>query len=80
MAKRLIENQDLQSLNTLAVPAKARYFLTVSAIQDLQLACKIADQKRIEILPLGEGSNSVLADQLNRLVLRTRSAKRMVWY
>ena len=61
------ENISLQSYNTLAVPAKTRWFIAVDNIQGLQQALAFYRQQRevnprCPLLILGGGSNIVLAD------------------
>lgn len=52
---------NLQGLNTLAISAKADYFATVADIDALLEVLAFARAKQLPILPLGGGSNVVLA-------------------
>lgn len=60
---------DLSRLNTLAVPAKARAYVSVQSRQELVEAIKVAQQEDWPILPLGGGSNIVLRKDFPGLVI-----------
>ena len=59
----------LQSLNSLALPAYAEYFCSVSDTEQLLGAIKYAQQNNLPITPLGGGSNIVLAGDILGLVV-----------
>lgn len=63
------ENSDLQPLNTLAIPAKARYLVTVSNDAELEEAVEFAKGKGLRVFPLGSGSNIVLANEVLEAVV-----------
>lgn len=52
---------NLQSLNTLAISAKADYFAAVDDTEGLLKVLAFAREKELPLLPLGGGSNVVLA-------------------
>ncbi len=66
----LQEHRDLQALNTLAVPARARYFTEVTDLSALTAALALARDRALPLLLLGGGSNLVLADDFPGLVIR----------
>ncbi len=63
----LIENQSLQALNTFGIPARARYFATADSEADLRAAFQ---QGIIPLLILGGGSNMLLTQDFNGLVVK----------
>ncbi len=67
-----VENYDLQSANTLAIPATAAYFCEVESRQQLVNALAFAEQKKIESLIVGEGSNLVFANDYQGLVIQNK--------
>ncbi len=59
----LIQQQvDLSTLNTMALPATARYFSTIQNVDDITTALAFAQQHHLPVWILGGGSN-VLFDQ-----------------
>jgi len=67
----LIEaNHNLQSLNTLAAPARAEYFCAARTESDLLEALEWARQGQMALQVLGGGSNLVLAPLLSGLTLQ----------
>jgi len=65
-----MENASLQACNTLAIDAKARYFLKVTDEAGLQEALAWAREQPLPVLVIGEGSNLVLAGDWAGLVLQ----------
>ncbi|MDB4322034.1 UDP-N-acetylmuramate dehydrogenase [bacterium] len=63
------ENASLQGLNSLALPAYAEYFCSVSGISQIQQALAFAREKGLQVTPLGGGSNMVIAGDIQGLVL-----------
>ena len=68
----LIQQADLQSLNTLAVPAYARYLKYVENIEQLRSALNFAQRENLQTLILGEGSNIVFSGDFSGLVICNR--------
>lgn len=66
---KIEQNQSLQSLNTLALPANAEYFCHVHSIEELQEAIAYAREHKLAITVLGGGSNMVLAKNIAGLVI-----------
>lgn len=60
---------NLQNYNTLAVPAAAQFFVSVSSQQELLEAIKFARERKLPLLVLGGGSNIVLRDDFPGLAL-----------
>lgn len=65
----IAEHIDLTAFNTLALPARARYYARAENIADIHAAIAWAQQKNSPLLPLGGGSNMVLRDEFPGLVL-----------
>lgn len=66
----MIQNDvNLQPFNTLAVPAKARFYAAVTDREQLPLLLAFARENNLPLLPLGGGSNVVLANDFPGLVL-----------
>jgi len=60
---------NLTKYNTLAIPAIARWFLTVDSLTKLTEAVEFASDNELELTCLGEGSNVVFKDNHNGLIL-----------
>lgn len=65
----ILENYPLDSLNTLGLRAKARYFASVTSVGALRRALTFAREKQLDVVPLGGGSNVVLNDPVDALVI-----------
>ena len=59
----------LQALNTLAVPARARYLTPANSIEDLREALAFARERALPSLILGGGSNIVLSGDFDGVVI-----------
>ncbi len=66
------ENINLQPHNTLAVPARARYYAQISDESQLPALLQFARDRRLPLLVLGGGSNVVLDGDFPGLVLHMR--------
>ncbi len=66
----ILENYDLQSLNTLAVPSYAQWFAEITDENQLLAALEFQKQQQCSLLILGGGSNVVLPEKVNGLVLK----------
>ena len=64
------QNVDLQSLNTMAVPSVARYFFIAQTLEDIRLALAFARKEKLSVFVLGGGSNSLLPEKLDGLVIQ----------
>ncbi|MDX1734607.1 MAG: UDP-N-acetylmuramate dehydrogenase [Halioglobus sp.] len=64
------ERVPLQQLNTLRLPSTARAFTEAASARELLQALEWAAQRRLPVIPLGGGSNVVLAGDLEALVLQ----------
>jgi len=60
----------LLGYNTLALPGRARAFLQVREAAELERALEWAHSRQLPVIPLGEGSNVVIAGDIEALVLR----------
>lgn len=69
MSLTIQEQVSLRPYNTLAVDVRARYFVAVQSLEQLQAALAWAEQRSITVLLLGGGSNLVLANDLDMLVI-----------
>ena len=71
-------NVSLQSLNTLALPGRAEFFIRVSSNDELAQALAHARANKLKVTVLGGGSNVVLASDIPGLVIQmtTRGIER----
>ncbi|WP_043316366.1 UDP-N-acetylmuramate dehydrogenase [Microbulbifer sp. HZ11] len=60
---------DLQPFNTMTIAAQARYFCSVTSLEQLRDALRFARDRQLPILPLGGGSNIVLTGDFPGLAL-----------
>lgn len=66
-------HQDLRGYNTLALPALASAFVEVSSDAALAEALAWARNSSLPVVPVGEGSNIVLAGDLQALVIHQKT-------
>src|SRR5690606_12076328 len=66
---RLHRNYDLQALNTLRLPARARYYVRADSLPLVVAASDWARSQGLPLLVLGGGSNLVLGADFPGLVL-----------
>lgn len=66
----MIPDHDLQPLNTLGVPSCASQFVRASDEAVLKQALGFAQEKRLPVLVLGGGSNVVLPERFDGLVIQ----------
>lgn len=67
---KIRQNIDLGAMNTLRLPCIASYFCAVTDDSELAGAVDWANQNKLPVLVLGEGSNVVLPAKLHALVLQ----------
>ena len=72
MTFKLHKNASLQRYNTMAVPAKAQYLAQVETIEDTQQAVSYAKNEKLDILILGEGSNTLFTKDYQGMVILNR--------
>jgi len=70
----IIPDYCLQHLNTLAIAAKAKFFVEVQDNDQLSAALKFAREGQLPLLVLGGGSNIVLADDFPGLAIMVKHA------
>jgi len=70
----IIPDYCLQHLNTLAIAAKAKFFVEVHDNDELSAALKFAREGQLPLLVLGGGSNIVLADDFPGLAIMVKHA------
>lgn len=63
MSKTPIRNEPLAQHTTLALGGPARFFATGESLQELLELCRWALEQGLPVLPLGHGSNLVVADK-----------------
>jgi UDP-N-acetylmuramate dehydrogenase len=63
----------LRHFNTLGLQSHARAFATVSSDEDLLAALEWVRAQQMPVLPMGEGSNVVLSERIDALVLRQQT-------
>lgn len=68
-----LPHHNLQQLNTLAVPAIADWYTSVTTDEELREALAFARERQLPLLVLGGGSNLVLRDHFHGLVIHLRS-------
>jgi len=67
---KLRPDEDLTPLNTLRLPARARWFAEVPGLEDLREALEEARRRKLAVRVLGGGSNVILSGVVDGLVLR----------
>lgn len=65
-------NVSLQAFNSFRFDAISKYFAVINQLSELKLALKWANENEVEITMLGEGSNLLLAGDIDGLVLINR--------
>jgi UDP-N-acetylmuramate dehydrogenase len=70
---RLLRAEPLRAYNTLALESRAAALARVGSEEEVLAACRWAREHSLEVIPLGEGSNVVIAGDLDALVLRQAS-------
>lgn len=73
MALLFLPEFNLQALNTLAIPALARFYVSVSNDDELREALTFAREQALPLMLLGGGSNIVLRADFPGLVLHLRT-------
>lgn len=66
---KIFENYDLTKLNTFGVPARARFFVEVSSVEDLSLLFQTPEFKNNKRIFLGGGSNVLFTKDFDGLVV-----------
>ena len=66
----MIANHPLNDLNTLHLPARAEWFAAPASLDELQEVLADARARKLPVTLLGEGSNVVLAGDIDGLVLK----------
>ncbi len=74
----ILENYDLQALNTLAVPSYAQWFMEITNEKELATALQFRKQQQCSMLILGGGSNVVLPEKVNGLVIKIATTGRSI--
>lgn len=72
IASQIEHNKSLQSLNTLAIPASCAYYLKLLEKQQLPEIIEWAASQNIPWMILGGGSNSILNDRFEGLVIHNQ--------
>ena len=60
MSLEIQQNVSLQTYNSLAVPATAAYLAELTSLDKVREAIEFAQNKKLSMFVLGEGSNTVL--------------------
>ncbi|WP_257265920.1 UDP-N-acetylmuramate dehydrogenase [Endozoicomonas sp. ONNA2] len=74
----ICHNYSLVEKNTLGLPSTAKYYAEVNSVVELQSALAFARDKQLPVIPLGGGSNVVLGDVLDALVVHVNLKGRTV--
>ena len=69
MSLNIQEQVSLRPYNTLAIDVRARFFVAVHSLEQLQAALAWAEQRKLTVFLLGGGSNLVLTSDLDVLVI-----------
>lgn len=75
---KIYDNYSLVEKNTLGLPSIARYYAEVNSVAELQSALVFARERQLPVIPLGGGSNVVLGDFLDALVVHVNLKGRTV--
>ncbi|AWL08756.1 UDP-N-acetylmuramate dehydrogenase [Aquirufa nivalisilvae] len=67
---RVLENYSIQSLNTFGIDVKARYFVEIRSIEQYHLILNSGTYSHVPHIFLGGGSNVLLTQDLNALVVK----------
>lgn len=67
--KKIQRNIDLATMNTMAVPAVADYFISVEHVEDISSIAAWARHNALDIFILGGGSNVILPERYHGLVI-----------
>lgn len=70
---RILRGEDLKPCNSLSLLARASALVNIHDSRDLPRACKWARERGLDVVALGQGSNVVLAGDLEALVLRLQT-------
>ncbi|MET4693881.1 UDP-N-acetylmuramate dehydrogenase [Endozoicomonas lisbonensis] len=74
----IVENYSLKGRNTFGFQVAARYFVEVTSVEQLQKALAFARENKLNIVPLGGGSNLVLTGDIEALVIAVSLRERSV--
>lgn len=67
----ILQHEPLQAYNTLSLEGRARALVRASTEHELLQALQWAAERSLPVIPLGEGSNVVIAGDVNALVVLT---------
>lgn len=67
---KIEKNYNLKKLNTLAINSVAKYFSVIKSKDDLLSAISYAKENKLKIVILGGGSNVLLLEKIDALVLK----------
>lgn len=70
MTDLFCSNFDLQTKNSLAVPSVCRWFTSVTDIHEIAAAMAFSREQRLSLAVLGSGTNVVLAEFIDAVVLQ----------
>ena len=71
---KLQQNKVLKNQNTLRLNATAEWYCEAFSLLELLEALEFARKNRLQVIPIGAGSNCVFADNLSGLVIKNRIA------
>ena len=78
MSLNIKEFVSIKAFNTMGLESVSRYFVQIESIEALREALAFARVHGLPVIPLGEGSNVILSDTLDALVLLNRLKGREV--
>ena len=79
MAIRIQEHIPLRGLTTLKIGGRARYFVSISSVDELKEAVLFAQEKRLPVIVLGGGSNVLFSDREIDAVVVKINVKGIEW-
>lgn len=65
----------LRPKTTMRIGGVARYFAELLTKEDAEAALRYSIEQKLKFLPLGSGSNTIFADEVNALVVQVKHAK-----
>ena len=74
----ILENVSLESRNSFGFQVSARYFVEASSVEELREAMFFAQERELPCIPLGGGSNLVISNNLNAVVIAVALRERKI--
>jgi UDP-N-acetylmuramate dehydrogenase len=75
MALKILENYSLEKENSFSIKSKAKYFIETYNKEDIIQALNFAFQKKMPYLIIGKGSNILLPEKFEGVVIKIKNSK-----